>query len=91
MPPFAATMNLGRLGTDVWQSTTRTAPMHDRYDELKPGTRVRLTELGSERSPRLKGYVGKVVGISLHTSTVRVLFEGRKAPVTLHVTYIEPM
>lgn len=91
MPPFAATMNLGRLGTDVWQSTTRTAPMHDRYDELKPGTPVRLTELGSERSPRLKGYVGKVVGISLHTSTVRVLFEGRKAPVTLHVTYIEPM
>jgi hypothetical protein len=44
-------MNLGRLGTDVWQSTTRTAPMHDRYDELKPGTPVRLTELGSERSP----------------------------------------
>jgi hypothetical protein len=84
-------MNLGRLGTDLWQSTTRTAPMHDRYDELKPGTRVRLTELGKERSPRLKDYVGKVVGISLHTSTVRVLFEGRKAPVTLHVTYIEPM
>jgi len=51
VPPFAATMNLGRLGTDVWQSTTRTAPMHDRYDELKPGTPVRLTELGSERSP----------------------------------------
>lgn len=68
----------------------RTAQMHDRYDELKPGTRVRLTELGKERSPRLKGYVGRVVGISLHTSTVRVLFEGRKAPVTLHVTYIEP-
>jgi hypothetical protein len=64
--------------------------MHDRYDELKPGTRVRLTALGKERSPRLKSDVGKIVSISLHTSTVRVLFEGRKAPTTLHITYIEP-
>lgn len=64
--------------------------MHDRYDELKPGTRVRLTALGKERSPRLKSHVGKIVTISLHTSTVRVLFEGRKSSVTLHVTYIEP-
>ena len=63
--------------------------MHDRHEELKPGTRVRLTALGKERSPRLKSHVGKIVAVSLHTSTVRVLFVGRKATVTLHVTYVE--
>lgn len=61
------------------------------YDvEVTPGQLVRLSDLGRQRCPKLKlksdtGIVLSMSGIS----AVRVLFHGRKQPVTLHLSYIE--
>ena len=58
--------------------------------EVTPGQRVRLSELGRQRCPKLKlksdaGIVLSRSGIS----AVRILFQGRKQPVTLHLSYVE--
>ena len=34
--------------------------------------------------------IGVIVGIKSTSSTVRVLFDGRRVPVSLHRSYIEP-
>ena len=64
--------------------------MHRRDDdELGPGKRIKLSELGKQRCPKLKNYNGIVVGKSLHSNAFRVLIDGRKMPITLHESYIE--
>jgi hypothetical protein len=57
--------------------------------EMTPGQRIRLSVLGKERCPklRLKSDAGIVLGQA--GSSVRILFDGRKQPVTLHLSYIE--
>jgi hypothetical protein len=58
--------------------------------EVIPGQRVRLSILGKERCPKLslKSEAGVVLG-KAGGSAVRILFDGRKQPVTLHLSYIE--
>jgi len=64
--------------------------MHDGNEDMKPGTRVRLTKLGIERSPKLMSHTGIIVGVSHGSRSYRVLIDGRKMPLALHETYIEP-
>ena len=60
------------------------------YDELevRPGARVSLSDLGKERCPRLKDGTATIVRRNGPFS-VRVLFDGRKQPITLHLSYVE--
>lgn len=61
--------------------------MHD-DDELPATTRIRLTQVGIERCPKLKSHTGVVVGVG-RGSSYRVLIDGHRWPVTLHASYIE--
>ena len=56
--------------------------------EIGRGMRVRLSDLGKERCPRLKGESGVILR-RIGPSTLRVKFDGRKSPITLHQSYIE--
>jgi hypothetical protein len=56
--------------------------------EVRPGQRVSISVLGKERCPRLKSNTGVIVSRS-GRSSVRVLLDGRKHPVTLHLSYVE--
>ena len=60
------------------------------YDEVevRPGARVPLSDLGKERCRRLKDETAVIVRRN-GPSTIRVLFDGRKQPVTLHLSYVE--
>lgn len=61
------------------------------YDnELKVGSGFRLSALGIKRCRRLKKPTGVIIGVSPTGSSFRVLLDGRKQPVTLHESYIEP-
>jgi len=64
--------------------------MRYRDVEVIPGQRVRLSVLGKERCPRmrLKSDAGVVLS-KAGGNTVRILFDGRKRPITLHLSYIE--
>jgi hypothetical protein len=46
--------------------------------------------IGIERSPRLKSRTGLIVSINPTGTSFRVLIDGRKLPVTLHQSYVEP-
>ena len=61
-----------------------------RKNRLKVGSRFKLSALGTKRCRKLAGRTGVIVGLSLTRSSLRVLFEGRKQPMTLHVSYVEP-
>ena len=51
--------------------------------------RIRISALGAARCPNLAGREGVIVGKGQYDSTVRVIFDGFKRPMTLHNTYIE--
>ncbi|MDQ8729491.1 hypothetical protein [Bradyrhizobium sp. LHD-71] len=51
---------------------------------------MRLSELGQSRSP-LMVRTGVIVSGSRTGTTYQVLLDGRKRPVLLHWTYIEPV
>jgi hypothetical protein len=53
------------------------------------GARFRMSLLGAARNPRLADKEGTIVGSSRINSSVRVLFDGRKSPISLHRGYIE--
>jgi hypothetical protein len=53
------------------------------------GARFRMSILGAARNPRLAKRDGTIVGSSRLNSSVRVLFDGRKSPISLHRDYIE--
>ena len=72
-----------------FRNFNRSARMHDRDDELKPGTRVRLTTLGVQRCPRLRSHTGVIAAASNQSNSFRVLIDGRKLPIALHESYIE--
>jgi hypothetical protein len=61
----------------------------DDHDELKPGTRVRLSALGQKRCPKMTRQTGVVVARVDHSDALRVLMDGNKDPSTLHRSYIE--
>jgi len=57
------------------------------------GDRVRLSELGKARCPKVQRDVGRVVGVPEPTNgggTIRVHFDGNKRPTAVHQSYIEP-
>ena len=59
--------------------------------EITIGARVRLSSLGAARCPRLADKEGVVVGGGQYRSTVRVIFDGFKSPMSLHRDYVEPV
>ena len=57
--------------------------------QFKIGERVKLSALGRVRSPRLKPpHNGRIISRSGPT-TYRVLFDGRKNPLTVNGDYLE--
>ncbi len=59
--------------------------------EIPVGTRFKLSRLGQARNRRFKSLEGTVVGGDLYKSTLRVVIDGRKSPLSLHRDYIEPI
>jgi hypothetical protein len=55
------------------------------------GERVRMSALGAARSPRLAKKEGTIVGGSRLNSSIRVLFDGSKSPMSLHRDYVEQL
>ena len=53
------------------------------------GARFRMSALGAARNPRLAKKEGTIVGSGRLNSSVRVLFDGRRTPMSLHRGYIE--
>jgi hypothetical protein len=54
------------------------------------GSRIRLSALGIERCPKFKNPIsGIIVGANSIGTSFRILLDGRKLPVTLHVSYVE--
>ena len=53
------------------------------------GARFKMSLLGSMRNKRLAGKEGLVVGNSRINRSIRVLFDGRRTPMSLHPDYIE--
>ncbi|MGA2997492.1 hypothetical protein [Bradyrhizobium sp.] len=58
---------------------------------MKIGSGFRLTELGMKRCGKFKSRTGRIVSVSPTGSSVRVVMEGRKQPLTLHESYVEPV
>lgn len=56
--------------------------------KFKVGDRVRLSELGRSRSPRVRGQVGTVAVVKSRYS-VEVQFDENASPTRIHVSYIE--
>ena len=63
---------------------------HSNNPKIVAGSRIRLSPVGFERSPRLKSRTGLIVGINPTGTSFRVLIDGRKLPITLHQSYVEP-
>jgi hypothetical protein len=55
------------------------------------GARFRMSMLGAARSPRLAKKEGTIVGASRLNSSIRVLFDGSKSPISLHRDYVEQL
>jgi hypothetical protein len=53
------------------------------------GDRVKLSDFGKSRSPKLAG-LAVVVAIPRGTKSAWVRFDGNKTPTPLHASYIEP-
>ena len=54
------------------------------------GARIKMSLLGAMRNPHLARKEGTIVGISRLNSSIRILFDGRRTPMSLHRSYIEP-
>jgi hypothetical protein len=54
------------------------------------GARIKMSKLGGLRNRHFAEKAGTVVGSGRLNSSFRVLFDGRKTPITLHEDYIEP-
>lgn len=54
-------------------------------DQLMIGSRI---EVKPSAGPRLCGKNGTVIGTGYHSKSLRVILDGSKTPITLHVTYV---
>lgn len=59
--------------------------------ELKPGCRVQLTRLGTERCPKLGIRAGTILNKARNANGFRVQFDGARYPQSLHRSYIMPV
>jgi hypothetical protein len=57
--------------------------------DIAIGDRFRMSPLGAARCRRLADKTGTVIGGSIYSSSVSVLFDGNKSPSRLHRDYIE--
>jgi hypothetical protein len=57
-----------------------------RKPEVRIGARFRINE---RAGPRLAGKEGTIIGRSRQNSSIRVLLDGSKSPISLHPDYIE--
>jgi hypothetical protein len=55
------------------------------------GVRFRMSALGAARSPRLAKKEGTIVGVGRLNSSLRVLFDSSKSPISLHRDYVEQL
>jgi hypothetical protein len=53
------------------------------------GVRIKMSLLGAARNPHFAEKEGTVVGSGRLNCSIRVLFDGRKTPITLHRDYVE--
>jgi hypothetical protein len=58
---------------------------------LQVGDRVKMSALGSKRSPVLAKKVGTITGVRRDSRAIFVRFDGNRTPTTLHRDYIEPL
>jgi hypothetical protein len=58
---------------------------------LKPGTRIRLNALGTERCPKLATRTGIIVDFTRTKSGYMVRLDGTKSVRNLHWTYVMPI
>jgi hypothetical protein len=57
---------------------------------FRVGDRVQLSALGIARSPKIKAQNGVVIAVSkFHAYAIGIVFDGNKAPTTLHRSYLE--
>jgi hypothetical protein len=79
-----------RLGLDPGVVDYIRATLGSRAIELKLGDRVRLSELGVFRSPKIKVHTGVVALPPLTGSaSISILFDGNKRPTRIHCSYVE--
>ena len=57
--------------------------------DIVVGTRFKVSQLGAVRCPDLTNKTGTVVEVSLHTTGITVLLDGRARPTCLHRDFIE--
>jgi hypothetical protein len=55
------------------------------------GTRIKMSELGAARCPRIADKRGVVISGSRNPNTVWVRFDGNMSPTSLHRDYVEPI
>ena len=55
------------------------------------GTRIKMSELGALRCPRIAKKCGVVIGGSQNPSSVNVRLDGNRSPTSLHSDYLEPI
>jgi hypothetical protein len=60
---------------------------------FKLGDRVRLSQLGKQRTRKPTAEIGTIVGLvsSHNPGSIRVLFDGLKTAKSLHRTYLEAL
>ena len=61
----------------------------DPHEQFKVGTRIRLSVMGRARSRRITAQTGVVVGTPHRSDALRILMDGKKQAITLHISYIE--
>jgi hypothetical protein len=53
--------------------------------KFPPGSRIQVKPTAG---PRLAGKTGTVIGAGYYTKSLRVILDGSKGPITLHMTYL---
>jgi hypothetical protein len=79
----------GSIGVANTAGINRAATMEGEEDYFRIGDRVRLSELGRERMPRNRATTAKVVGFGRSDTRIRIVFDGSKYPVSIHVSYLK--
>lgn len=85
---FSASKNKQRRGKSRYSN-----PSSDHLSgaPIAVGLQFKMSALGAARSPRRAEKQGIIVGRSRLNSSVRVLFDGYKSPISLHRDYIEQL
>lgn len=83
----ASTNEQGRSGAQNLNQSN----VHSSKAPIATGARFRMSALGAARCPRLATKEGTIVGCSRLNSSIRVLFDGSKSPISLHRDYAEQL